>query len=70
MKRGEIWTVSGAADYLGKPRPAVILQSNEYSHTESITLCPMTTEGQDKHQVRIAVRPDEVNGLKEWDLCS
>ena len=26
VRRGEIWTVAGAKDYAGKPRPAVILQ--------------------------------------------
>jgi mRNA-degrading endonuclease toxin of MazEF toxin-antitoxin module len=24
LRRGEIWTVAGGADYAGKPRPAVI----------------------------------------------
>lgn len=65
MKRGEIWTVSGGADYLEKPRPAVILQSNKFWDTEFITLCPMTTRRHEQQKARMIVRPDEKNGLVE-----
>jgi len=33
MRRGEIWTVSGGGDYAGKPRPAVILQDDNFDAT-------------------------------------
>ena len=29
LKRGEIWTVSGGAEFAGKPRPAVVLQQRQ-----------------------------------------
>ena len=38
MRRGEIWTVAGGADYTGKARPAVIVQDDRFD-TDSITLC-------------------------------
>ena len=63
MKRGEIWTVAGGAEYARKPRPSVILQCNDFSDTESITLCPLTTDHEDKHGIRISVVPDNLNGL-------
>ncbi|MEJ0048614.1 MAG: type II toxin-antitoxin system PemK/MazF family toxin [Rhodospirillales bacterium] len=44
MKRGEIWTVSGAAGYAGKPRPAVIVQDDHFDATNSVTVCPFTLE--------------------------
>ncbi len=28
MRRGDIWTVAGGADYAGKPRPVVIIQDD------------------------------------------
>jgi len=34
VRRAEIWTVSGGADYTGKPRPVVIVQA-DYFDTDS-----------------------------------
>jgi mRNA interferase MazF len=33
MRRGEIWTVAGGADYAGKPRPAVVVQDDHFDAT-------------------------------------
>lgn len=63
MKRGEIWTVSGTG-YAGKPRPAVIVQSDFYDRTESITLCAVTTHERDAPLIRIPVLPSPGNGLR------
>lgn len=63
MKRGEIWTVSGGGNYTGKPRPAVILQDDDFDATDSITICPFTTDNTRAPLIRIAVEPDEQNGL-------
>lgn len=35
MKRGDVWTVSGGADYVGKPWPAVIIQDDDFDATQS-----------------------------------
>ena len=63
MKRGEIWTVSGGGDYTGKPRPAVVLQDDEFDATDSITICPFTTDDTQAPLIRLAVEPDDRNGL-------
>ena len=63
MKRGEIWTVSGGGDYTGKARPAVILQDDDFDATDSITVCPFTTDGTKAPRIRLAVEPDDQNGL-------
>lgn len=63
MKRGEIWTVSGGGNYTGKPRPAVILQDDDFDATDSITICPFTTNDTKAPMIRIVVEPDERNGL-------
>jgi mRNA interferase MazF len=63
LKRGEIWTVAGGKDYVGKPRPAVILQDDHFDATESITVCAVTTDPADAPLFRIPIAPNERNGL-------
>jgi mRNA interferase MazF len=63
MRRGEIWTVAGGKDYAGKPRPAVIIQDNRFDATASITICPFTTDTTDAPLLRLAVTPNQGNGL-------
>jgi mRNA interferase MazF len=63
MKRGEVWTVSGAG-YAGKPRPAVIVQDDQFDATASITLCVLTTDGTEAPLIRLPVEPSDGNGLK------
>jgi mRNA interferase MazF len=62
VRRAEIWTVSGGADYTGKPRPAVIIQDDHFD-TDSVTLCPFTTDPTDAPLFRLLIDPDESNGL-------
>ena len=64
MRRGEIWTVSGGKDYAGKARPVVILQDDSFDGTESITICAFTTDDTDAPLFRLAVEPNERNGLR------
>ncbi|MDQ3698628.1 MAG: type II toxin-antitoxin system PemK/MazF family toxin [Gemmatimonadota bacterium] len=63
MKRSEIWTVAGGADYAGKPRPAVIVQDDDFDATRSITICAFTTDPTEAPLFRIPVLPNERNGL-------
>jgi mRNA interferase MazF len=64
VKRGEIWTVAGGKDYAGKPRPAVILQDDRFSGTESITICAFTSEAIEAPLFRLRVEPNDSNGLR------
>jgi mRNA interferase MazF len=64
MKRGEIWTVAGGKDYAGKPRPAVIMQDDSFDGTNSITICAFTTDQTEAPLFRLAVEPNERNGLR------
>ncbi|MGE3594621.1 MAG: type II toxin-antitoxin system PemK/MazF family toxin [Dehalococcoidia bacterium] len=64
MKRGEIWTVSGGSRYTGKPRPAVIVQEDRFSGTDSVTLCVFTTDPTEAPLLRLEVEPSDVNGLQ------
>lgn len=64
MRRGEIWTIAGGGDYTGKPRPSVILQDDQFDATESVTVCALTTESIEAPLFRIAIEPNERNGLE------
>ncbi|MGO9817296.1 MAG: type II toxin-antitoxin system PemK/MazF family toxin [Acidocella sp.] len=64
MRRGDIWTVAGGKDYAGKPRPVVIVQDDSFDGTDSITICAFTTDETEAPLFRLAVEPNEHNGLR------
>jgi mRNA interferase MazF len=44
LKRGDVVTIAGGGSYAGKPRPAVVVQSDLYNETHaSTTVVPVTT---------------------------
>ncbi len=63
MKRGEVWTVSGAG-YAGKPRPAVIVQDDRFDATASVTVCVFTTDATEAPLFRLPITPSDRNGLR------
>ncbi|MHB1577165.1 MAG: type II toxin-antitoxin system PemK/MazF family toxin [Candidatus Dormibacteria bacterium] len=63
MRRAEIWTVAGGSGYAGKPRPAVIVQDDRFD-TDSVTICPFTTDSTDAPLFRLEVQPTPSNGLQ------
>ena len=64
MKRGEVWTAAGGADYAGKPRPVVIVQDDRFDATKSVTICAFTSDPTDAPLLRLAVEPSDTNGLR------
>jgi mRNA interferase MazF len=65
VKRGDIYGVAGRGDFSGKPRPALIVQSDLFNpHHPSVTACPITTTVSGDGLYRIFVARDENNGLK------
>jgi mRNA interferase MazF len=64
MKRGEIWTVAGGAGYAGKPRPAVIVQDNRFDATDSIVVCPLTSDPTPAPIFRLSIQPSAQSGLR------
>lgn len=65
MRRGELWTVAGGGDYTAKPRPVVVLQDDRFDATDSVTVCPLTTDPTEMPLFRIPVDPSNRNGLDE-----
>lgn len=65
MRRGDVVVVATAGDY-GKPRPAVIVQSDAFPEQHaSVIICQMTTELVDAPDFRITVEANSGNGLRE-----
>jgi mRNA interferase MazF len=63
MRRGELVTVAAPGDY-GKPRPALVIQSDLFEELPSVTLCLVTSELRDAPIFRITVDPSPDNGLR------
>lgn len=64
MKRGDVVTVAATGDY-GKPRPAVIVQTDALPlQHASVVICQMTSELNDASDFRVTVEPTETNGLR------
>ena len=63
LKRGDIVTVAAAGDY-GKPRPALVMQSNAFANLPSVTVLPLTSTILDVPAIRVAITPAPSNGLK------
>jgi mRNA interferase MazF len=62
--RGEIAVVATRDACTGKPRPAVIVQTDLFSPTHpSVTLCPITSDCIDAPLFRIALPPGTRTGL-------
>jgi mRNA interferase MazF len=64
MRRGDIWTAAGGKDYVGKPRPVVIVQDDSFDATNSITICAFTRDVTEAPLFRLPVEPNERNGLR------
>ena len=63
MKRGDLVTIAMQGDF-GKPRPALILQSDVFSAIhETITVAPLSSKIIQAPIFRLNVSPDEKNQL-------
>jgi mRNA interferase MazF len=65
MRRGQFVVIALSGDY-GKPRPALVVQSDLFAELPSVVICPLTTTlRDDADQFRLDVKPTERNGLRE-----
>jgi mRNA interferase MazF len=63
MQRGDIVTCVLSGDY-GKPRPAVIVQSNLFNPThKSIVVCPITSHLVESPLFRLLLAPNKLTGI-------
>lgn len=64
MTRGAIVTVAARGVYTGKPRPAVVVQSDLFNATHaSISVCLITSDFTDASLFRVTLPPGSRTGL-------
>lgn len=62
LKRGDVVTVALQGDQ-GKPRPALVVQSDHFSELPGVTVLPITSTLLDAPLLRVEVEPSAQNGL-------
>lgn len=65
MQRGDIHVFAARGEFTGKPRPFLVIQSDAYLATASVTVCAITTTQADPSALRIPVQASPQTGLKE-----
>ena len=66
MKRGTIVVVAARGAYAGKPRPALVVQSDLFNPTHaSVTVCPITSDCVDALLFRLTLPPGSRTGLRQ-----
>jgi len=63
MKRGDVVTVAAPGSY-GKPRPAVVVQTDLLDAHSSVLVALMTSTLVDAPLFRLSIQPGQGNGLK------
>lgn len=64
MRRGDLVTVVISGNY-GKPRPALVIQSDFLPDTDSVLVCLLTTTLRAAPLYRLALPVEEETGLRE-----
>ncbi len=64
MRRGDLVTVALSGDF-GKPRPAVVVQSDLFSETATVTLALVAGTRVDSPLLRLDGEPHETTGLRK-----
>jgi len=65
VRRGELWTAAGGKHYAGKPRPVLVVQDDRFDATDSITICPLTSDPTEIPLLRIQLDPRSATGLSQ-----
>jgi mRNA interferase MazF len=61
--RGDLVTIAVQGDF-GKPRPALVIQSDRYGEHSSVTVLPITSTLVAAPLLRITAQPSPQNGLQ------
>ena len=64
MMRGDFVTIAVQGDF-GKPRPALVIQADQYRGHSTVTVLLVTSTVIDTPLLRITVEPDAINGLQK-----
>ena len=64
VRRGDLVTVAVAGDF-GKPRPALVIQSDQFDTTATVTVLLVSSTLVEAPLIRLTVEPSASNGLYE-----
>jgi len=64
MRRGDLVTVAMSGDF-GKPRPALIIQSEQFDKTATVTVLLLSSTLVDAPLMRLTIDPTPGNGLRK-----
>ena len=64
MRRGDLVTVAVAGDF-GKPRPALVIQSDRFASTGTVTVLLITSTRAEAPLIRVDIAPSQENGLRK-----
>jgi mRNA interferase MazF len=64
MMRGDFVTIAVQGDF-GKPRPALVIQADQFREHASVTVLPVTSTLVAAPLLRVTVQPNEGNGLQK-----
>lgn len=64
MRRGDLVVVAIPGDF-GKPRPALVIQSDQFDRTATVTILLVSSALIDAPLIRLTIQPTEGNGLRK-----
>ncbi|HET7315300.1 type II toxin-antitoxin system PemK/MazF family toxin [Salinisphaera sp.] len=64
MTRGAFVTIAMQGDF-GKPRPALVIQADQFDALATVTVLPITSTRVDAPLFRIPIQPSATNGLQK-----
>lgn len=64
MRRGDLVTIALPGDF-GKPRPALVIQSDQFTAIETVTVLMVTGTLVDAPLIRVSVEASQTNGLRK-----
>ncbi|MGV6872468.1 type II toxin-antitoxin system PemK/MazF family toxin [Pseudochelatococcus sp. B33] len=64
MRRGELVTIPLSGD-VGKPGPALVIQSDRFEETGTVTVLLISGTLVDAPLIRVTVQPTQQNGLRQ-----
>ncbi len=64
MRRGDLVSIAMQGGF-GKPRPALVIQANQFDEHITVTVLPVTSMLVSAPLLRVLVRPNAENGLQK-----
>jgi mRNA interferase MazF len=64
VNRGDLVTIAMPGDF-GKPRPALVIQSDQFDQTATVTVLLVTGTLVDAPLIRTTIEPTTTNGLRK-----